>query len=455
MVSWLLVGPALAVRPYTTVGFDAADVVEFADNAAGDVRVHYAVSGPSVTVLDDDDQDGVPDFATDVLLTADASLALYADLGLRPLVLEAEFGIDGGGSSASDVYMIDFQIGADGSWRSEACDDVSCAGYLVADHRFASYPNPSTGVAIVIPHELFHGIQAAYATDFPVWMSEGTATWAEQQYLPDNFDFLGFSGAYLEDVTRPVDRPPGGPVPAFAYGTALFFDFLTLRHDPELMTELLTLASIDLLADPDADLMGTIDAALQARGDDLQTAFVEFARFNLATGPRSGGIPSYPYAALLQEPRAEERAAFLDTRPRYFDYAMVFHRLDHPGGPAGIWWEEDAPPVHLELFPTNGNAVQPSIWTGSPTASVTELGDLPAGTYWLLGTVAERIPQSISVRTCIGALDQVEACSTPEPGDTDTPGDEEPEGCGCRTAGPVSPLWVLVPLGLLGARRRR
>jgi hypothetical protein len=38
-------------------------------------------------------------------------------------------------------------------------------------------------------HALFHAVQNAYAS-LPVWMSEGTAVWAEKQYDPRSQDFI-------------------------------------------------------------------------------------------------------------------------------------------------------------------------------------------------------------------------------------------------------------------------
>ena len=446
----LLVGflSAALARDYGVIGFESTDVIETRDSATGAVRVHFAVEGPSTTWLDDEDGDGEPDFPLYALETAEDSLLLYAALGLLPLSPESDFGLDAGGTDAIDVYMPAFQQGADGAWRSDACDSTHCAGHLLIDHRFENYFDPYFGLETVVPHELFHGIQAAYSPDWPVWFSEGTATWSERQYVEDSADFMGFAQRYLDDYTRPIDRPPAGPVPSFAYGSALFFDFLTLRHDPELMTELLELASVDVQADPGADLLAAVDATLALRDDSLEEAWVDFTRYNLAVGARAGGIESYPYADRFLAPEVEARGRFLDIDPRYFPYAAVYHRYNHAGGPVQLWSEEAAAAVHLELFPTNDtDDVQPSVWTGTLDGELQDLGDLPEGIYYLLGTVPTREPNSISVRMCLGVPDDVAPCTVPveEP--------SEDEGCGCSTGAPGS-LWAL-PFGALALVRRR
>lgn len=442
---------AASARPYTTIGFDNADVIETRDSATGAVRIHYAVEGPSTTWLDDEDGDGAPDFPVYALEVAEESLLLYDGLLLEPLTPEADFSVDNDGTDAIDVYMPEFVQGANGAWRNDACDDEHCAGHLLIDHRFAGWSDPYFGLDTVVPHELFHGIQAAYSPDWPVWFSEGTASWSERQYVDDSSDFMGFALAYLDDYTRPIDRPPAGPVPSFAYGSCLFFDFLTLRHDSELMAEILELGAVDLLGDPDADLMASIDAALQARGDSLEEAWKEFTRWNLAVGNRTGTTPTYPYANRLLAPDVESRGRFLDIDPRYYSYGAVYHRYNHAGGPVQLWSEDDGSAVHLELFPTGGaEDIQPSIWTGSITATTQELGDLPEGVYYLLGTVPTRVDQSISVRMCLGTPDDVATCAETSEGE----GEGEGEGCGCRTSTPVG-VWGLPLLTLALVRRRR
>jgi uncharacterized protein (TIGR03382 family) len=454
----LLAHPA-AARPYTQLGYAPTDVVETADAPAGVVRVHYSVEGPNQTRMADLDEDGVPDFAAHAAQVAEDALALYGALGLDPLVPESDFGLELGGSPAFDLYMVGLPSGANGSWNADECDAVGCTGFMIVDNDFPNYSPPEFGVDIVVPHEFFHGLQFAYAPDWPVWVSEGTATWAEQQYWPDNFDYIGFSNAYLENVGQPIDRPPPGPVPASAYGSALFFDFLTLRHGTDLMHELLTQVSIDIQADPDVDVMPAIDATLQAYGDSLEAAYIDFARWNLAVGSRSGGVESYPYANLLVAPTADERGTFLDTDPRYFRYGIVYLRLDHPGGPAALQWDEDHDAVHLELFPTDAdNRIQPSIWSGAISTAPVDLGDLPEGTYWLLGTAATDIPQSVNARLCLGDAEAVAACNLTgeQPTDTGDPQTPAPDGCGCAAMGGVgSSAMLLAPLLGLIARRRR
>src|SRR5690606_634698 len=114
---------------------------------------------------------------------------------------------------------------ADGHFDVDACTGTParCAGFFVIENDFAGYAYASVAEAVdtVVSHELFHAVQAAYVRDLPVYLSEGTATWAERAFRPDSRDFLRLCDAYLADTGRSLHKPPAGPAPAFAYGTAL------------------------------------------------------------------------------------------------------------------------------------------------------------------------------------------------------------------------------------------
>src|SRR5690606_16158580 len=80
---------------------------------------------------------------------------------------------------------------------------------------------------------------SAYDGFGPAWLAEGTAVWAQRVFDPDSKDFLRYGDAYLADHRRTLTKPPPGPVPAFAYGTALWWDFLSERHGTEIIVALM------------------------------------------------------------------------------------------------------------------------------------------------------------------------------------------------------------------------
>ncbi len=472
-------GVGHAIRPTEggMFSFDASDVVESWEEPTGAVRVHYSVEGPNATRLDDDDDDGVPDFAQDVAVVSAEVLDFYAlDLGLRLPIGEEEMGLgELGGSYALDVYLVDFDHNGDGAWGNDACLDGPnhCSGYLTIENDFSGYGYPSLAAAIDIltSHELFHGVQAAYDAYQEVWFSEGTAVWGEKQFDPDNVDFLWFADEYLADTGRSIDRPPAGPVPSFAYGTCLWWDFLTTRHDPSLMNELL--AATESPTGAAVDTLAEMEAAVAAVGDDLADAWVTFVTWNLATGSRAGSTESYDYAGELDGVLAEEDGSSIDDDNRFYPLAATYYRLDHDGGPIWFGIEEAAPDLHFALLPVSGGEDDGPVeapvdsWTGDAAGSwaLSSGAELDAGGYWLLGTYPMRADESVKVRICLGDQEAAAECGEPVSGDDDdtsddddsSDDDDDDDGCACEAGGrgpDGSALAVLLGMTVLLRRRR-
>jgi len=483
LVLLLPAGTASAVRPTEggLFSFDAEDDVEYWDEPTGQVRVFYSVDGPSATRLNDDDGDGIPDFAQDVALTSAEVLAFYEDeRGLRRPLGEEEMGLDPlGGSYALDVYLVDFDGNGDGAFGIDTCINAPrhCSGFLQIDNYPGGYPSLQNAIDVLTSHELFHGIQNAYDSEQDVWFSEGTATWGEVQWDPDSVDFLWFADEYLEDTGRSLDRPPSGPVPSFAYGTCLWFDFLTTRHDVDLMSTLLE--ATETPTGVGVDTLAEMEALIVAEGDTLEDAWFEFVSWNLATGPRAGAADSHRYAADLDGILAEAEGSAIDDDNRFYPLAATYYRLDHDGG--AIWFgaEEAAPELRFALFPVEGGAddgpVEPAVdmWTADQAGawSIAAGEDLEAGGYWLLGTYPMIADESIKVRFCLGSQDDAAACG-PVVGDADdddddsegdddgTPADDDDDdddGCGCTVEGrPATGVsWITAALLVLAGRRFR
>ena len=510
----VLAGAPASAEPRPTEGggpwtFDPSDELAHWDEPTGTVRVHYSLAGPNATRLDDADGDSVPDFPQGVALTTAAALTGFTEeLGLRAPVPEAELGLELGGSPALDVYLVDFAGAADGRFGVDDCTPgpLRCAGFLVIENDFAGYGYGSLAEAVdvVASHEGFHAVQAAYGA-LPIWMSEGTAVWAERWYAPQWPDFLRWCDAYLLDPGRPLDQPPLGPVPGFAYGTALWWDFLSVRHDPEVIGEVL--AGMETRGGTEADGMTAVVAAIEARGDALAEAFGQFARWNLATGHRAGVAESHAYAAELEAVAADEEGPELDVDARVYPVSTQYWRLEHAGGPLWLGADDALPGVVVSLHAVEGGAADGAVGEALASVQVDAAGavsladaaELPPGGYWLVVARPAVAEGSAQARVCVGGLEHVEGCvgsigDTGE-GSTDggstgegstggdsseessatgagdstdgadgTAGDEAGQapdadaGCGCRASeGPGGATLLLLPLlpWILPATRRR
>ena len=447
----VLVALALA-RPVDggSYAFDESDVVAFVDGPAGAARVWYSVEGPNLVLQGDADLDGVPDFAALVAEMTEAVLVTYADAGFRTIPPdEGE-----GGSDAMDVYLVDFGGNADGHYSTENCVGRVCGGYFVMENDFAGYgySDIDSAVRTLTSHELFHGIQAAYDSSEASWYQEGTAVWAEQLFDPENEDFVHFCSAYLQDTGRSIDNPPAGPVPEFAYATALWWWFLTERYgDAWLVDFMESTAGTD-------DLLDLMEAQTDLRAD-----WIDFATWNAATGSYSGVAESYPFAADLRDIAFEDRGASVDDDQRFYPLAANYYRVDLEGGAVVFGLGADAPDLEFHLWATDaeGRVTAPAA-TLPNTAGGHALGELDAGRYIFFGVNPTRAEDSTKVRVCLGP-DAAECAPAADTGDTDTAdtaadtgGDdtgEAPGDCGCATGS--APAGALVGFAAVCVLRRR
>jgi hypothetical protein len=407
--------------------------------------VWYSVEGTNVTLLDDLDGSGFPDFAELVATTTEDVLAFYEDHGFRPPLPDGARG----GSDAMDVYLIDFGGNADGLYSPESCtgrEAVQCSGYFVMENDFQGYGYSDLGAAVRVltSHELFHAVQAAYDADEEVWWSEGSAVWAERLYDPESEDFLWFADAYLDDTGRSLDEPPAGPVPTFAYATALWWYHLSEVYGEDVLVELIE------ATESEEDLLVDMAAIEEARGGSLWADWSTFAGYNLATGTRAGAMESWSFASRIGPATPEERGSSVEDENRYYPLAATYYEVEWPGGPILFALEAPAPELYFELHPEDAEGrILPALasWTGEVAP---DLGELAAGTYWLLGTNPTLAENSTKVLTCLGA--DVSACAPAETAGVDETGADKPVGCGCGSGIPLTGVSTL--LGLLLARRR-
>ena len=270
--------------------------------AGGRVVVHYATTGADAAPAADANTNGVPDFVESVSAIAEAALVQLLDLGFRAPLADDMLG----GDALTDIYLMDL-VSADGHAGVDSCPDVRCIGHVIAENDYAGYNYPSVteGIQTVVPHELFHLIQNAYAADQPGSWQEGSAVWAvEQLYGDGNRDFERFLPSFLTRSFRPFERSVAGFGDAYTYGAALWPYFLSHRFDPALIVDAWQACET-------AAFLDAIDAALAPRDSDLEAAFIEFTRWNLFTGARAagGGYPDASrWARVPQEPATDGAA---------------------------------------------------------------------------------------------------------------------------------------------------
>jgi MYXO-CTERM domain-containing protein len=354
-----------ALRPTDTSSslmwrFNASDVVETYGSDGGSFLVHYTRAGSNAVPSLDADDSGVPDFVEAVDQVYESVGALYhGPLGYRRPLSDEGFA-DNGGDGRFDIYLIDFGLSADGAFRVDQCPTAAqCMGYVVQENDFAGYGYPSATVAtrILGSHEYFHAVQAAYSNLQDVVVSEGTAVWATETFDPSLDDFEGFIGGYLERPDRSLDSPPPGPVPSFAYGSGLFFKFLTERYEPAVIRKLWEHLEPGK-GDPsepanvsDPTWLVQLDALLTHEyQSSFSQAFAEFGRWNLELGAAAVSDAGFANAATYPDVTATELTlpAKQESLRVYYASAQYF-RASVGGRSEVVAALIDSPSTHAEL----------------------------------------------------------------------------------------------------------
>ncbi len=474
MLLTLTLSVALA-RPTDGSGmwtYDESDTIVSWDAPGGRVRVWYSTSGTNAVLATDADSDGTPDFVEDVGVTAEEVLDGFRALGVDgPL---PDHGV--GGDDRLDAYLVDFAGNADGNWATEGCDGSACYGYFQMENDFSGYGYPSvdSAVRVLTSHELFHGVQAAYGSTDAVWFLEGTATWAEDYFEPEIEDFLDLCGGYLDDTGRSLNEPPSGPVPAFAYGTAIWWWFLTDRYGDDAMVDLLY--AMGDSTDDDSLLAG-MEAVEVAHGGTLHDDWVTFGEWNLATGVRAGTVESYPFAGELRGIKAEADGASVQDENRFYPLSTTYYMVETEAEtPLWVATDAEGADLVLEVFPVEDNGdMGEKIATLAADAQAHDLGVSAPGKYWLMVSNPTLAANSTKLTVCFGAEADAAACAAMDDtgGDTaDTGGDtadsgdaagadtdtggETPGGCACDHGGaPPSLAAGLAGAALILTRRRR
>lgn len=482
----------------------ASDTVESFAADGGDFRVHFTRAGANAVPAADVDDGGIPDFVEAVSQVYESVGATYhTALGFRHPLSDTNIP-DNGGDGKFDVYLLDFARSADGAFRVDTCPTAEqCIGYVVQENDFAGYGYPSLTEATKIlgSHEYFHGIQAAYDNGQDVVISEGTAVWGTEHYAPETSDFEAFIHGYLDRPDRSLDSPPPGPVPSFAYGSAIFFEYLSEKHGDEIIRKLwerLENGQGDPLEPQDQanpTWLVQLDALLKR---DYQSsfaeAFAEFSIWNLYLGTAADPTKSYANGASYPQPAMTDVPVptYKPLLRVYYASAQYF-RVESNGrasmtaalldDPATA--DDDIAGLTLAVVSRKSGAnvgIAQPIDVQSPTAS--EVVDTSGGADLLVAVINTARAGNGAILSkrptlCTGTWDEVQACrvyynpaldaGVPDAGSDDAgvmmdAGMPEadagvdptpmPQGCGCGMTNAAPALLGLALVALRGRRRR-
>lgn len=455
-------GRPTEVGAYMSEGYEGREVRAW---DTGNVRVLWVEEGPDAPDLTTTDPNVVPDYVVRAADVAEMSLEAFEGAGYRPVRRDdgPDACVDHGGDGRLDVYLVGFGAG-DGQTVLDHCEEdgrsSTCAGFILLEARPTGYPSDDVALRTIVPHEVFHLVQHAYAEEVPSWFAEGTAQWATDRLDPSLEDLESYLPAFFELAERSIDNPPGGAAGAFLYGTAIWPIYLEERFDADVVRDILAALG------GGASFWDAVDAALGLRDTATRDAMPLFSAYNTATGERTG-VGGYAQASAY--PMVELRPVTPSTDVIEADvlsgFASRHYRLTSVEGALEAFVEADTDRVEALLVPLEDG-----------TARLNKVSPLPAVVEGdAIVVVAGRTPSKADAPFELrfrpapsegGGGQGVGGQGAPGGGSmgggTDDDAAIESSGCDCNAAPNAAPdagLRGAIPIAMLlmlvSARRRR
>ena len=211
--------------------------------------VHWVETTDDAPPLADLDTNDLPDQVDSTLAALDEVWqAEVVDLGYKAPLADDGPQEDQGPDDGTDIYLAD--VGADGLFGYCAADPFEkkpkkAPAYCVLDDdyalaQFPAEPGPSglEALQVSLAHEFFHAIQFAYEySNGERFLSEGTATWIEDQVYDDvdaNYRYLEESPLHQPEISLDAFQP-STDAQDFEYGAWTFWRFLSEIYDPDIV----------------------------------------------------------------------------------------------------------------------------------------------------------------------------------------------------------------------------
>jgi hypothetical protein len=409
--AFLLLTSLAQARPNTPGSTDlfhyaAGETIESFPSAGGNFRIWFTRSGADAVSSADANMNGTPDDVEQVADLYEQVLAFYLSKGFRQPPSDAQIA-DNGGDGRFDVYLLDFGGASDGSFQRDTCDAQNvCIGYSVHENDFVGYGYPSVayGNRVLASHEFFHAVQAAYDASEDTIVSEGTATWATEQFDPTLSDFEAQAPGYLSRTDHSLDVPMTGPVDAFSYGSCVFFEYLSEKFGDAVIQDLWTAAA------GSTTWFAALPGVLETHQSSYADAFAEFSRWNLFTNKRANPMYGYARGSGYTLVTFEADAAPLTILSlRVFPSAMAYLAIP-PAGRAQmeVSLVGTAPDARMAIAVRTGNVISAPILADD----MQHASAATDGADELLVVVANtaQMGESEKPALCAGDADETAAC---------------------------------------------
>jgi hypothetical protein len=206
------------------------EMQRFVDSANGHFRVHYNLTGTHAPVLDDLDNNTVPDYIDSALVYLEYAWDVVKALGYT----SPKSDMGRGGSNAVDVYLQELSVQRYYGYTSPDTAYPTGSAYMVIDNDFSEDVYPSKGLnalKVTTIHEYFHVIHYSYYGDGDaVWWMEQSAVWMEDHAWDTVNDYIYYIGDFLKDRETSLDSND-----SYMYAASLFAFMLGKKYGSDII----------------------------------------------------------------------------------------------------------------------------------------------------------------------------------------------------------------------------
>lgn len=274
--------------------FERQNMQYIFDSPKGYFHIHYNTSGINAVPLDDEDNNGIPDYVD--------SVAYYFDMAYEEMVLNMGYSFrfwdgDFGGTPNYDIYLKELgRYNFYGGTMNNAVifndtDTNLQVSHIVIDNDFSENdlfitPNGDTintyathlydGMKITAIHEFHHAIQIQMGSNRNLVIPEMTSTFMEFRFFPWIKDYLNY-------VDRLFERPSSFSMadernPKNGYPYSIFFQYTYTKYGDDFLLDVWQLIDKGVIE------LKAIDSVLKIRKSSLQEAYCELMEWIYYSG---------------------------------------------------------------------------------------------------------------------------------------------------------------------------
>lgn len=308
-------------------------------SASGRFRIHYDTTGTN--------QPGMIGVPNSHEAYVDSVIAIFdqvwnkviGEMGFEPP--PTDNGV--GGGDEYDIYILSLNTGTFGETFWEPADNLESGirhrfpSYITIDVNYDGERTPGLeGLRVTAAHEFFHAIQiGAYGIwqnvpQYDFFFYELTAVWMEEVVFDEINDYYFDLDDFFRFFKDFSNRSYGFTSWSIwkGYERSVWALFLEKKHGRDIVRQIWE-------GMKQAPALESMDVVLKSHGSSLESAFAEFASWNLFTGFRADPVRYYKEGANFPVLSVNASAAYAGSTTAFqgtgLPLSLQYYRLDKPG----------------------------------------------------------------------------------------------------------------------------